>query len=594
MLRFTCTDLGRWGSRDFLRGRSKRAGAVHTRHTHGRQGRYKRLSAVTASVRDGRRHAGNHMQGGLGIKLGGGLFGLRIPRQHQLSHMTREDFDLEVYGHPNITNPYRDHLAEHPDLKSVMMNATVALRLVVLLPRAPRRLAAPVPAQWLAVVQDVRAALAALTAADGTALMGSVEVHLCTLEASVLCNWVPSGKCVTSSAVGTSPAESSETAADLEECAAELYRAHCLLGQQLKPVTPAAGAATSPSGIATSRPPSPQRRSRPAAFMSAALRAPSLTSSRVTAPGAAAPASDSMAPAAARSAPSFTSAMLAQLLREVDPTTKLPTEVGNTHACEGAEKPSSAASRASSADCAASTRGTAPSIAAPAGSGIAALVRECSATEQPLLRLCLRPHWQPSATLSGPRDGDDSSGTAHQHRGGDRSEAATPPRRVLKADIDPNSEAGVWRLAQTPLAELLRWHYVAQDPRAHSHDALPHHRRRLPLLLVVDGSTTRAEGTDGGSGAGAAAARAAAAARVAPALPTLMPRRLSLELETAGFQMIAEASLQHVAESLQQWSPGRQWEQYVQGHPTAARGGGLCQDAAAPTTTTASAAAHAA
>lgn len=133
---------GRWNSRDFLKGRGKRAGAVHTRHTHGSKGRYPRHSKKY-TIRDGRRHPGGHrLQGGLGIKLGGGgLFGIRMPHQHFLSHATPEEFEVTVYGHPNITNPYRGRCrTDHPTLSQVMHNATMAVHLVILLPRVPRRL----------------------------------------------------------------------------------------------------------------------------------------------------------------------------------------------------------------------------------------------------------------------------------------------------------------------------------------------------------------------------------------------------------------------------------------------------------------------
>ncbi|TPP45673.1 hypothetical protein CGC21_35320 [Leishmania donovani] len=440
MLRFTSFDLGRWSSRDFLRGRSKRAGAVHTRHTHGRQGRYKRLSSITSSIRDGRRHASNHMQGGLGLKLGGGLFGLRIPRQHQLSHMSKEEFELEVHGHPNITNPYREHLDEHPDLKSVMMNATVALRLVVLLPKAARRPVqreggdVQVPEQWSSVVRELKAALGALAASARQAL-GVVEVHLATLESSVCCRCAPSDAASTPTAVD---GKRVEVGPDLETGVARLYRAHCLLRSRLKPTAEAT-----------------RRHRRPAAFMGAALRASSPTSSS-TPPG--------MFPWSVPST-SFTSSVLAS---------------------------------------------------ASKGKGMMELDRS-----------------------------DTTAVAGH---------AAVATRKVLKEDIDLNSEVGVWRLARSSLPELLRWHYCARDPRAHNHDALPHHRRSLPVLLVVDYSTIAED-------VGRARAQSTASSRPAA---TLMPRHLSLELESAGFKLLAESSLLDVAKSLEAWVPARQWVDYVQ------------------------------
>ncbi|KAG5472326.1 hypothetical protein LSCM1_03725 [Leishmania martiniquensis] len=515
MLRSTYAGLGRWSSRDFLRGRSKRAGAVHTRHTHGRQGRYKRLSSITGSIRDGRRHASNHMQGGLGVKLGGGLFGLRIPRQHQLSHMSKEEFDLEVYGHPNITNPYREHLDEHPDLKSVMMNATVALRLLVLLPKVARRPLqreggdVQIPQQWSSVAREVRSALSALVG-SGRHTLGAVEVHLATLETSICCRCAP-GDSV--SATATSNGKGVEAEMDLEANVARLYRAHCLLGSRLKPQTGRA-----------------PRHRQPATFMGAALRAPSPSSS-LASPGG-----------FASSAPSkpFTSPALAIVAKDsAAPSQTIRRSAYSINVLEAVQLPGSLAVSFGSvvADAPDSSK----------GKGIVELVRQWSAAEKPLLRVCLRP-------------GAPACASAHLTMSEDRSRAkavAAPAvvtaRRVLKEDIDLNSEVGVWRLARSSLPELLRWHYCAQDPRAHNHDALPHHRRPLPVLLVVDYSTiTRGEGS----------ARALSAALSRPAA-TLMPRHLSLELESAGFKLLAEPSLLDVAKSLEAWMPARQWESYV-------------------------------
>lgn len=516
MLRFTAFDLGRWGSRDFLRGRSKRAGAVHTRHTHGRKGRYKRLSSITSSIRDGRRHASNHMQGGLGLKMGGGLFGLRIPRQHQLSHMSKEEFELEVYGHPNITNPYREHLDEHPDLKSVMMNATVTLRLVVLLPKAARRLVQreggneQVPEQWSSVVRELKVALGALAASARQAL-GVVEVHLATLESSVCC------RCALSEAASTPVAvdgKSVEVGHDLEIGVARLYRTHCLLRSRLKPVAEA----------------TPRHR-RPAVFMGAALRASSPTFSS-TPPG--------MFPWSASST-SFTSSVLARLTKD----TAAPSQTVLPRSCrEGTRTdaclPSSAMPLSGPV--------TADAPGASEGKGMMELVRECSATEQPLLRLCLRPGASASKRTHLTVREDCSKTTAVA------APAAVATRKVLKEDIDLNSEVGVWRLARSSLPELLRWHYCARDPRAHNHDALPHHRRSLPVLLVVDYSTIAGD-------VGHARTQSAASSRPAA---TLMPRHLSLELESAGFKVLAESSLLDVAKSLEAWVPARQWVDYVQ------------------------------
>ncbi|GET90707.1 hypothetical protein, conserved [Leishmania tarentolae] len=526
MLRFTYADFGRWSSRDFLRSRSKRAGAVHTRHTHGRQGRYKRLSSITSSIRDGRRHASNHMQGGLGLKLGGGLFGLRIPRQHQLSHMTKEEFELEVYGHPNITNPYREHLDEHPDLKSIMLNAAVALRLVMLLPKVARRPVqgegddVKVPEQWLTVVREVEGALDALTATARQAL-GVVEVHLATLETSVCCRC---GRRETAPTPATLDGKGAEVGPDLETGVTRLYRAHCLLKRRMRPEAEAMR---------------PSR--RPAVFMGAALRAPSGTPS-VPPPGVLA--------SSASSTP-FTSSVLASLTKNTAaPSQRVLhsscSEGTLTHACS----PCSAMMMSGF------ITPTAPDVSQ--GKGMMELVRVCSATEQPLLRLCLRPAAFESTSMHLTLNKDRSKVNAVARS------AAVAPRKVLKEDIDPNSEVGVWQLPRSSLSELFRWHYCAQDPRAHNHDALPHHRRSLPVLLVLDYSTITG---DRGH------ARTPSAASSKPAA-TLMPRHLSLELESAGFKLLAESSLLEFVKSLEEWMPARQWENYVQAcahpHPHAA------------------------
>ncbi|EPY35271.1 hypothetical protein AGDE_07502 [Angomonas deanei] len=186
MLTRTRCSLGRWSSLDFMRGRSKKGGAIHIRHTHGSKGRYDRLSAKHG-IRDGRRHSGNHMQGGLGIKLGGGLFGLRIPRQHMLSTMTKEQFDLEMHGHPNITNPYREVLELHPDLKSVMANAVLSVKMVIVLPRVKRgttETTGPVPEEWQTVLKELEKAVEGVPA-----FAPSSSVTFSTLQSNTECHF---------------------------------------------------------------------------------------------------------------------------------------------------------------------------------------------------------------------------------------------------------------------------------------------------------------------------------------------------------------------------------------------------------------------
>lgn len=566
MLRCTQGWLGRWSSRDFLRGRSKRAGAVHTRHTHGRQGRYKRLSSIFSSVRDGRRHAGNHMQGGLGIKLGGGLFGLRIPRQHQLSHMSKEEFELEMYGHPNITNPYREHLNEHPDLQSVMMNASVTVKMVVLLPRASRGGGTGAPARWRRVAQEVNAALkllappSAATAVDTAALPTSgdrsgavhafttptVEVHFATLETSVCCHWPPSpAPALTSQPTTGSQAVSLATC--LEEGVARLYRAHCKFGQTLRLENASASRASGASlHQRQSRPPSAHHRRRPAVFMGATLKTPSSSNNRGTTVAVASrlpsPPNSAVSAASSCSSKSFTSSVLAQLTRDVSASVDLPLS-------------STAVKVAGS------------SSTVFNGDGLADVVRRLNTTEQPLLRVCVRP------TSIGSFLTDYATPAAVA-----TTTAPPPVRKVLKSKVDVNADVGVWKLPSSALQKLLRWHYCAHDPRAHNHDALPHHRRSLPLLVVVDYSTvvppsTRLSASSASSAAPVPVAvttdrrgetRPTSMSNPTATAATLMPRRLSLELESAGFKVVNETSLCAFAEALAAWSPSAQWERLAQ------------------------------
>lgn len=203
---FRC--LGRWNSRDFLRGRSKKAGSVHTRHTHGSRGKYPRLSSKY-TIRDGRRHAGQRLQGGLGIKLGG-LFGMRAPRQHFLSTASPEAYELAVFGTPNITNPWvREEgiWKNSTALEEITADAPISMALVVLLPRlrnvgraveVPRTvlntekgeaclLLSQLPEAWACCAEWV------LWGASGSEAKGEAnevtalldEVHWCTLHESV-------------------------------------------------------------------------------------------------------------------------------------------------------------------------------------------------------------------------------------------------------------------------------------------------------------------------------------------------------------------------------------------------------------------------
>lgn len=145
----TPTWLGRWKGWDHIRGMRKTGGSIHIRHTHGSKGRYDRLSSKYG-LRDGRRHASNHMRGGLGVKIGGGLFGLRIPRQHALGHISASELELELHGHPNITNPYRELLDEHPNIEGVVKNPAMRATFILQLPtaRSMHQSSTAIPKTW--------------------------------------------------------------------------------------------------------------------------------------------------------------------------------------------------------------------------------------------------------------------------------------------------------------------------------------------------------------------------------------------------------------------------------------------------------------
>jgi hypothetical protein len=165
MLRLSLTALGKWKGWDHIKGMNKAKGSVHIRHVLGSGGKYKRWSKHYG-MRDGTRSAINHIRGGLGVKIGGGLFGARIPRQHALKTMTREDLELELNGHPNITNPYRLCLEEHPALDLVKDLPRLRLAVLVAMPPAGgslRSSASPgLPLSWATVLREVDKGLAPL------------------------------------------------------------------------------------------------------------------------------------------------------------------------------------------------------------------------------------------------------------------------------------------------------------------------------------------------------------------------------------------------------------------------------------------------
>ena len=149
--------LGKWKGWDHIKGQTKAKGSIHIRHILGSRGRYKKWSDHYG-MRDGQRSAMNHIKRGLGVKIGGGLFGLRIPRQKALKTMTKEDLEIELNGHPNITNPYRYYLDEHPGLSELTDAPRLRLSMVVAMPQGGNGIghsARTLPPTWVATQKKI-------------------------------------------------------------------------------------------------------------------------------------------------------------------------------------------------------------------------------------------------------------------------------------------------------------------------------------------------------------------------------------------------------------------------------------------------------
>lgn len=58
-----------------------------------------------------------------------------MARQHALRTMTVEEYELEMYGHPNILNPYREQIEAHPDIASLAANARIDAAVCIALGR---------------------------------------------------------------------------------------------------------------------------------------------------------------------------------------------------------------------------------------------------------------------------------------------------------------------------------------------------------------------------------------------------------------------------------------------------------------------------
>lgn len=474
MLRLSCECFGRWSSRDFLRGRSKKAGSVHTRHTHGSKGRYHRLSR-SHTVRDGRRHAENRMQGALGIKLGGGgLFGVRTPHAHLLSRLTPEAFDCALHGHPCITNPYRNRcLDEHPALQQVMRNATVDVEAVVLLPRAPRRWTGgavpavlPLPEEWLQLARWLlcpSSTTATSSETDATKLPGLTAIHWCTLHhtTTTLLEQQPvsadsssrdaerdgrGGDGAPASVQTGSHTSSSHHLVDEVVLPAlqQLYRQHCegrvipLVRQQQPMGHPGKGADLF-------------RFTTSCDFPSVAATAPK------------------------------TASLFSSSTRQ-DRLQRAPNAPLRSHQPERQDSTERA--------------------------GALGLVTQYTTVHPDALRVCQRllpAMWKKGVDGAKKRMNEKRS-TFHESEQRqlpllaalDPSEDRSGPwaalhrdrqRRLQDLSLSSSSTASVEDQYSHPLCRLVRHHYTTNDPRAHCTDLMPHHVRRLRVLYLVDASS---------------------------------------------------------------------------------------------------------
>ncbi|PBJ80720.1 hypothetical protein BCY84_00917 [Trypanosoma cruzi cruzi] len=471
--------LGRWGHRDFLRGRTKRAGAIHTRHTHGSQGRYKRLSD-NFGLRDGRRHAWNHMKGGLGVKLGGGLFGLRIPRQHALSSMSREEYEVAIHGHPNITNPYRHCMYEHPDLKGVMRNASLDVHLVLLMPRVPRvtttAVAEELPPLWDELLhhlgENIRTECSSSGHSDsiGSSIStSSVKTYFATLSSSVLCR--------------------DATHDALRGAAASLFK-DLMRGAKLRP----------PSFEVLGR----RHETRRIPLLGASFSTSAVLPKRT---GAA-----------------ITSSTLLLRMRQ-------------------GELPRNASHDWKKRELVCCSVSPSMPVAVTSSSGVAQrgvqqLLRDLRQSCPHALNLCIR--------LEEFLPAGDEEAEGHAAK----ATPANSPRKLLREEMDPD-EVGVWKRPAATVDALMRWQYFNWDPRAHSKDELPHHRRCQSVHIFVDAS--RVQGKNASSTTDLAGTRRHSAAR------SLMPPRFSEKLEEMNFKRVSHRGLAETFAALRRWSVDSHW-----------------------------------
>nr|CCC90962.1 unnamed protein product [Trypanosoma congolense IL3000] len=430
MLRLDACLLGRWSHRDFLRGRTKLGGSIHTRHTHGCRGRYKRLSSIYG-LRDGRRHAWNHLHGGLGVKLGGGLFGLRIPRQHALSTLSKEEYDIILHGHPNITNPYRLFMNKHPNLESVMRNARLHVDLVLLMPRVPRTIPRTglLPCSWEDLVLHVSKALQE----EATALLQNcVTIYFATMFASSMCLSFSEG--------------------ELRSAASALFEDH-MRGAKLNFSTETTSSQRNGKGKCHKFFGTHLLNRVGLQSFSAATQQESLSSSCAL-PQVASPTVAAAAAGAVGRCTTSTNYPERVCLLESYCNTKTSDPLTG-----------SAAMPSDSVD-----------VSHVVQHGVQELLVDLRHNNPGALSICLR---LDGISNNGPPSLGDEEESNRKNK-----------RKLLRVDLDPD-EVGVWKRPAASVDALMRWQYLNWDPRGHCADVLAHDRRKQPVCIFVDASRMR-------------------------------------------------------------------------------------------------------
>ncbi|RNF12761.1 hypothetical protein TraAM80_00116 [Trypanosoma rangeli] len=116
--------------------------------------------------------------------------------------------------------------------------------------------------------------------------------------------------------------------------------------------------------------------------------------------------------------------------------------------------------------------------------------------------------------------------------------------------MDPD-EVGVWKSPAATVDALMRWQYFNWDPRAHSKDCLPHHRRSQSVHVFVDASrvTGRRVSSEIGSGNN----------QRHSALRSLMSPLFSENLRAMNFKRVTQKGLAETLAALRGWSADSHW-----------------------------------